>query len=290
MTCWSTFFTKHFIETHFCRNIVDFSWSLMMIVWDNVLPVVHYLIFVWGSTLLHMKIISKYQILERCVIKQYFQYLKWFSPKKSISMSCGNVKLGKVDFFSCFLLFFRKTSLTEAILNERSEHYLGIISRSFPSHFTKKIFKIPNMVGVRGSQTWLVFWDNVLPVGILCSCSFLLNRTNYKTANNGISLPHNTKFAQTLKFVESPKNVWFSGQNLHSVGDNVLPVGILSFSTHSKTEGSTKKILMIWNCLTSILFNLKVKLIKIQYLLLIASIAKNQAMPFFTSKFTQLYV
>ena len=240
----------------------------MMIVWDNVLPVVHYLIFVWGSTLLHMKIISKYQILERCVIKQYFQYLKWFSPKKSISMSCGNVKLGKVDFFSCFLLFFRKTSLTEAILNERSEHYLGIISRSFPSHFTKKIFKIPNMVGVQGSQTWLVFWDNVLPVGILCSCSFLLNGTNYKTANNGISLPHNTKFAQTLKFVESPKNVWFSGQNLHSVGDNVLPVGILSFSTHSKTGGSTKKNLMIWNCLTSII-NFKVKLLKIQYLLLI---------------------
>ena len=236
-----------------------------MIVWDNVLPVVHYLIFVWGSTLLHMKIISKNQIWERCVIKQYFQYLKWFSPKKSISMSCGDLKLGKVDFFSCFLLFFRKSSLTEAILNERSEHYLGIISRSFPSHFTKKIFKIPNMVGIRGSQTWLVFWDNVLPVGIFCS----FNRTNYKRVLNGRSLPHNTKIAQNLKNFEIPKNVWFPGQNLHSVGDNVLPVGILTFSTHSKTGGSTKKILMTWHCLTSILFNLKVQLLKIQYLLLI---------------------
>ena len=66
-------------------------------------------------------------------------------------MSCGNVKLGKVDFFLCFLLFFRKTSLTEATLNERSEHYLGIISKSLPSHFTKKKYS--------KFQTWLVYRD-----------------------------------------------------------------------------------------------------------------------------------
>ena len=184
-------------------------------------------------------------------------------------MSCGTVKLGKVDFFFIFSFFFRKTSLTEAILNERSEHYLGIISRSFPSHFTKKICKIPNMVGIRRAQTWLLFWDNVLPVGILYSCSFLLNGTNYKRVINGRSLPDITKIAQNLKFVESPKNVWFPDQNLHCVGDNVLPVGILSFSTHSKTGGSMKKFLMIWNCLTSILLNSKLKLLKKQYLLLI---------------------
>ena len=35
--------------------------------------------------------------------------------------------------------------------------------------------------------------------------------------------------------------MWFPDQNLHGLGDNVLPVGILSFSTHSKTGGSTKK-------------------------------------------------
>ena len=173
-----------------------------------------------------------------------------------------------MTFFHIFYFFLEKP-LTEAILNERSEHYLGIISRSFPSHFTKKIFKIPNMVGIRESQTWLVFWDNVLPVGILCSCSFLLNGSNCKRVLSGRSLPHNTKIAQNLKNFEIPKNVWFPGQNLHSVGDNVLPVGILTFSTHSKTGGSTKKFLKTWNCLTSILFNSKLKLLKIQYLLLI---------------------
>ena len=94
---------------------------------------------------------------------------------------------------------------------------------------------------------------------------------------------------KTLKFVESPKNVWFSGLSLHSVWDNVLPVGISSFTNYSKTEGSTKKIWMIWNCLTSILFNLKVKLLKINTCCSFG-VSKNQAMPFFTSKFTQLYV
>ena len=130
---------------------------------DNVLPVVHYLTFFWGSTLVHMKIISKYQIWERCVIKQYFQYLKWFSQKKVDKHVMRHCKVRQSWLFFHFLFFFRKTSLTEAILNERSEHYLGIISRSFPSHFTKKICKIPNMVGIRRAQTWLLFWDNVLP-------------------------------------------------------------------------------------------------------------------------------
>ena len=74
-----------------------------------------------------------------------FSILSGLAKKKSISMSCGTVKLGKVDFFFIFLIFFRKTSLTEAILNERSEHYLGIISRSFPSHFTKKYAKFQKM-------------------------------------------------------------------------------------------------------------------------------------------------